>query len=53
MQDNDIYALTGRGQDELRSGATTLSPSELELLVRIDTVLTIAQIKAGMPTMTG
>ncbi len=53
MQNNDIYVLTGRGQDELRSGATTLSPSELELLVRIDAVLTIGQIKTGMPAMTG
>ncbi len=53
MQNNDIYMLTGRGQDELRNSTTTLSPSELELLVRIDAVLTIAQIKAGMPAMTG
>lgn len=37
----------------MRSGASTLSPSELELLVRIDGDLTIRQIKAGMPAMTG
>jgi two-component system OmpR family response regulator len=53
MQNDSIYALTGRGQNELRSGVTTLSPPELELLVRIDGVLSIGQIKAGMPTMTG
>lgn len=51
MQNDGIYALTGRGQDELRSSATTLSPSELELLVRIDGILTLEQIRASMPAV--
>ena len=52
MENNHIYALTSRGQDELRSGSTTLSPSALELLIRIDGVLTLGQIEAGIGTMT-
>jgi two-component system OmpR family response regulator len=51
MQNDAIYALTGRGQDELHRGATTLSPAELELLVRIDGVLTTGQIKDAVPAM--
>lgn len=48
MNDNDIYALTTRGQEELRSGASTLDPTTLELLVRIDGSLTLGQLRAGM-----
>jgi len=51
MQHDAVYGVTGRGQDELRRGATTLSPPELELLVRIDGILTLEQVRAGMPTM--
>lgn len=31
-----IYAITTKGTNELKSGATTLAPSELELLVLVD-----------------
>ena len=48
MIDQAIFGLTAQGQDELRSGATTLGPRELELLVRVDGVLTVAQLRAGM-----
>lgn len=48
MQDNIVYALTSRGEQELRGGATMLSPDEIELLVRVDGVLTLGQIKSGM-----
>lgn len=48
MHDNDVYTLTTRGQEELRSGATTLGPAEIELLVRIDGSLTLKQLRAGM-----
>ncbi len=51
MQDTDIFKLTPRGQQELRGSETTLSPSEIEVLIRIDGILSYAQIKAGMPTM--
>lgn len=43
------YGLTRRGQEELYRGETRLSWSELELLVRIDGKLTLAQIKESMP----
>ena len=49
MQDFEVYGLTERGKNELRSGTTTLSPGQIELLIRIDGVLTVAQIKAGLP----
>ena len=51
MQDDDVYTLTPRGQQELRGGMTTLSPAEIELLVRIDGILSVAQIRAGMPAV--
>lgn len=51
MHDNDVYKLTPRGEQELRGSATTLSPAEIEQLIRIDGVLTFAQIKAGMPAV--
>jgi two-component system OmpR family response regulator len=49
MQGAEVYALTPQGENELRGGLTTLSPAQIEILVRIDGVLTFAQIKAGMP----
>lgn len=51
MQDNDIYKLTPRGQQELRGSATKLTPAEIELLIRIDGILNLAQIRAGMPAV--
>ena len=51
MEDNDIYTLTSRGEQELRGSVTTLAPAEIELLIRIDGVLSFAQIKAGMPSV--
>ncbi|HQS31996.1 MAG: response regulator [Polaromonas sp. 39-63-203] len=49
MPGHEIYALTPLGENELRGSVTTLSPAQLDLLVRIDGVLTFTQIKAGMP----
>ncbi len=51
MQDNDSYTLTARGQQELRGSMTTLSPAEIELLVRVDGIQSFMQIRAGMPTV--
>jgi len=51
MQDDDVYTLTPRGQQELRGSMTTLSPAEIELLVRIDGILNVAQIRTGMPSV--
>lgn len=51
MQDNDVYALTQRGEKELRSGSAMLSSSDIELMVRIDGFLTLGQIKERMPSV--
>lgn len=48
MHYNDVYAVTPKGAQELRSSATTISPPEVELLVRLDGILTLAQIQQGM-----
>lgn len=44
-----VYALSSLGRDVLRGSDTTLSAAEVEFLVRVDGVLTLAQIGAGMP----
>jgi CheY-like chemotaxis protein len=51
MNDQAIFGLTAQGQEELRSGATTLAPRELELLVRVDGLLSVAQLRAGMAAL--
>ncbi|MDB5857870.1 MAG: response regulator [Ramlibacter sp.] len=51
MIDDAIFGLTAQGQDELRSGSTTLGPRELELLVRVDGVLSVEQLRAGMAAL--
>ena len=51
MHDNEVYKLTPRGQQELRGGETNLSPAEIELLIRVDGLLSVAQIRAGMPAV--
>ena len=51
MYDHAIFGLTAQGQEELRSGATTLAPTELELLVRVDGVLSVGHLRAGMAAL--
>ena len=51
MQDPVSYVLTVKGQKELRDNATTLSPTQIELLVRIDGALTFAQLSSSMPAV--
>lgn len=48
MHYNDVFAVTPKGQQELRSAATTISPAEVELLVRLDGILSIAQIRQSV-----
>lgn len=50
-QVDGVYSLTQQGKEELQGSVTTLSPVELEILVRVDGVLSLAQIQAGMPTV--
>lgn len=46
--ETDVYVLTDKGDKELRGAETSLSPAELDLLVRIDGSSTIAEIRASM-----
>ena len=46
--ETDIYTLTEKGDNELRGAETSLSPAELDLLVRIDGSSTCAEIRAGV-----
>lgn len=48
MHDKEVYSLTPLGEYQLRGSMTTASPAEVELLVRVDGILTIGQIQAGM-----
>ena len=43
----DVYFLTSLGKNELAAAGTSLSAAELELLVLIDGVATVAQVQAG------
>ncbi|HET8745123.1 MAG TPA: response regulator [Ramlibacter sp.] len=49
MQNEDIYGLTPLGESELRSSATRLTPAQIDVLVRLDGTLTIAQVVASLP----
>ena len=45
LRDQQCFGLTHLGEQELRGGATTLSPDELDLLVRVDPGLTLGQLR--------
>jgi CheY-like chemotaxis protein len=50
--DKDVYVLTAAGAVEIRGAATSLSPAEIELLVCIDGLSSVGDIKKlrlGMP----
>lgn len=44
FQDEDVYALTDKGNDELKATGTSLSAAELQVLVLIDGSATLAQV---------
>ncbi|MBE0615455.1 MAG: response regulator [Burkholderiales bacterium] len=46
MHDEDVFALTAKGRNELGGSATSLAPAELEVLVLIDGKSTLAQTAA-------
>ncbi|MGV3569400.1 MAG: response regulator transcription factor [Ramlibacter sp.] len=49
MHEEAIYGLTPKGENELRNSASRLSPLELDLLIRIDPTLSVAQLKEALP----
>jgi CheY-like chemotaxis protein len=52
VSDDDVFATTGKGSAELKKAAgTTLSAAELQVLVLIDAVSTVAQIAQRLPNM--
>jgi hypothetical protein len=48
MHPDEIYALTPLGQSELRGSATRLTTAKIDVLVRLDGILTLEQLMAGM-----
>jgi two-component system, OmpR family, response regulator len=48
MHTTDVYAVTPKGKQELLSSATSISPAEIDLLIRFNGLLTLAQIRQGM-----
>lgn len=48
MLHDGIYALTSKGQLELRGSATSISAREVDLLVRFDGALSLTQIQQAM-----
>jgi CheY-like chemotaxis protein len=49
--DADVYQLTDRATRELHGARTTLSPAQLELLVLVDGMASVAQIKQRARTL--
>jgi len=48
INEHDVYSLTKKGEEELRGADTSLSPAEIELLIRTDGKATVAQITAAV-----
>lgn len=48
MTDHDVYVLTPRGEEQLRGARTTVGTDEIDLLVRVDGILTVGQIRSAM-----
>lgn len=46
--DHDVFTLTTKGTREVRDSETSLSTAQLDLLVRIDGVLSVGEIAASM-----
>ncbi|HKW38634.1 MAG TPA: response regulator [Burkholderiales bacterium] len=52
LQEDDVLVLTARGTKEIRDSDTSLPTPALDLLVRVDGVLGVSEIAAGMPGLT-
>jgi hypothetical protein len=48
VYEQDVYALSEKGEKELKASETSLSPAQIELLVRVDGKLTVAGIAASV-----
>lgn len=52
VYEHDVYVLSKEGEAELRAAETSLSPADIELLVRTDGKLTVAQIAQSARLLT-
>jgi CheY-like chemotaxis protein len=52
VYEHDVYVLSKEGEAELRESETSLSPAEIELLVRTDGKLTVAEVAASARLLT-
>ena len=48
VQGRDVYVLSDKGEAELKASETSLTPAEIELLVRIDGKLTVDESAEGV-----
>src|SRR6185369_10123064 len=51
LSDDDVYAITGKGDAELKAPGTQLTAADLQALVLIDGFSTIAQIAQRVPNL--
>jgi CheY-like chemotaxis protein len=51
ITDDDVYALTGKGDKELKKPGTQLTAADLQLLILLDGFSTVAQIAQLVPTL--
>lgn len=49
MHPAETYTLTPLGESELRGSATRLTTAQIDVLVRLDGILTLEQLTSGMP----
>ena len=52
FRNEDVYAVTDRGNEDLKSAGTSLTAAELQILVLIDGQSTVAQIAAATRNLT-
>jgi CheY-like chemotaxis protein len=51
IADSDVFALTPRGQSQLKDGRTSLSADQLKVLVLVDGKSTAGELMRGMPVL--
>ena len=51
ITDDDIFAITGKGDSELKAPGTQLSASELQVLILLDGFSTVAQVAQLVPSL--
>jgi hypothetical protein len=52
VADEDVFAITGKGNADLKAPGTQLSTADLQVLVLVDGFSTVAQIAKLIPNIT-